>query len=111
MAVRRMIEASEVVQVHSLPVASLDLDLSSERWNLREGQASMVLGVDVIRPGGLRPDRGRKSLGVSLPSGNGPVVYAVGSQFNGRGLRRDTVVLNSLRDTVIHELTGGQYTS
>lgn len=50
------------------------LNLGVPLWRLKDGEASEVLGVDVVEPKRLRPDRGRKPLGVyfgNLPTGRG----------------------------------------
>lgn len=64
--------------------ARVELDLTSAPWHLRDGQASVVVGLDVTRTGGIRPGGGRKMLGVSLPVADRDVTAAGGIAFRGR---------------------------
>jgi hypothetical protein len=53
-----------LIHTHNLANVNLALDNTSERWFLQDGQASIIKGRDVTRPGTLAADRGRQSLGV-----------------------------------------------
>lgn len=63
--------------------SELAFDLSSEPWTLPSGAASMKLGADVIRPGGIRTAPGRRPVGVSV-AGEGPITSAFALEWEGR---------------------------
>ncbi len=60
--------------VHTSLITELpDLDLSSPLWRLKDGEASEILGMDVVFVGTFRSDRGRKPIGVSIPEADRPI--------------------------------------
>lgn len=77
-------QGDEILHIFDLTDPEVELDLSREPWNLKENQVSELVGMDVTRPGGMRPDRGRKNLGVSLPTADLPVINAESSELFGR---------------------------
>ncbi|KPL09552.1 hypothetical protein AMJ71_06175, partial [candidate division TA06 bacterium SM1_40] len=54
--------------VHTADLSRVpDLDMTSPRWNLSDGQASEVLGLDVVTPGNFyQPEFGRMPVGGTL---------------------------------------------
>lgn len=84
MAVRSARRGSVAVHLNDLADPNLRLDLTSPLWELKDGQVSEALGVDVVLPGRIRPDRGRKPVGVSLPESDRPVSSAQGLDVSGR---------------------------
>ncbi len=83
MPLQRTIESDDVIYNLDLVDPNLQLDLSSEPWNLKDGQASYVAGMDVLKPGGIRSARGRLPVGSSLAVADQPVVDAHGLDFTG----------------------------
>lgn len=61
---------------HSQLWADANLDLTREPWLLQDGDASVLIGVDVTRPGVFRPDRGRFPVGTSIPAADRPLTGA-----------------------------------
>lgn len=53
---------------YDLTDPNLDLDLTSDPWNLQVGQASIVRGLDVIHRGRIAPAGLRKPLGTTNPN-------------------------------------------
>lgn len=85
----------EIVLQYALGDPNVELDLSAEPWNLlAERQASVLIGVDVTRTGGLRSAGGRRSLGVSLDTDDQNASAAQGLDVYGRtGIRyRDKAI-------------------
>ncbi len=70
--------------VYELADPRVNLDLSSERWFLTDDQASVMVGRDVIRPGSLRIEGGRRPVGVTIPVADQPIVAAYGIDFKAR---------------------------
>ena len=68
-----------IIHDYDLAAEVMQLDLTSDRWALQDGQASVVLGLDVTAPGTTRPDRGRRPVGCVLPADSGSVTSACGS--------------------------------
>jgi len=68
------------------------LDVDSPQWQLQEGQASVVVGLDVVRRNRFRPERGRRGVGLSLPEGEGPATTAF-------PVNSDTLVSQRIRGT------------
>lgn len=67
MPIEQYIDGEAAVQVQRFTDAKLNL--TSARWALGEGEASVVLGLDVTRRGVFQPERGRRTVGVFKPSG------------------------------------------
>lgn len=88
MALRKIQNGDEVIHVFDLDDPNVPLDVSSDPWNLPLGSASILQGVDILRPGSLRGAPLRKPIGVSLPADDRPVTYATGSMFQGRAAVR-----------------------
>ena len=94
----------EIIHLFDLANPQIGLDLTSDKWYLRPGQASMVLGRDVLRTGRFAPEGGRKPLGSSVPSADRPVSDAWGSAFSSAmGVRFSGVYQTTA-------VTTGQYT-
>src|SRR3990172_162043 len=81
-------EQDEVTLIEDLSDPNVELDLTSDPWNLVDKQASMIVGRDVIHIGRLAPDGGRKPVGSALPDDDQPAVEAFGSDSNSRNLVR-----------------------
>jgi len=66
--------------VHDVDVAESipNLNLTTPRYRLKKGEASIILGLDVIEPGHFRPDRGRKPLGATVPTADLPLTMVEG---------------------------------
>jgi len=79
MPVKTVKQHEGLIHRHNLSHAP-HLDLTSPVWNLQDGQASEVFGLDVVSPNRFRPDRGRKPVGVSIPEGDRPLTC--GGEFN-----------------------------
>lgn len=73
-----------LVHTHSLADPDVQLDLTADRWNLNDRQASVMIGRDVITPGVFGPDGGRRPTGVFIPSVDRPITEAFGMDFFGR---------------------------
>lgn len=80
---------------------NLLLDMSSSPWALKDGQASILLGLDVVAIKAYQPDRGRKSIGVSIPEADRPITSVI--PVNAEALvAEDVFFFNSLQnDTVL----------
>jgi hypothetical protein len=62
----------------------LMLDLSASPWNLGPGESRMILGRDVVHPGRIAPDGGRKPVGCSIPLADRPLTSVIECAFEGR---------------------------
>lgn len=61
---------------HTQRWVDANLDLTREPWLLQDGDASVLIGMDVTRPGVFRPDRGRFPVGTSIPLEDRPLTGA-----------------------------------
>ena len=82
MAVKIYQKGGTQIRTYELSGA-IDLNLTAQRSRLREGSASVLLGLDNTRPGMLRSANPRKPLSVSSPDG-ADIVFAQGSDISGR---------------------------
>lgn len=85
---------NEVIHLHRLE-PSLQLDLTSPVYQLKEGQASKVVGLDVITPNSIKPVNRRRSLRLSLPEEDRPVTTVEPLSLHSLTSARYTGVLNS----------------
>jgi len=82
MPVQSFSEGDELYHIFDLADPNLELDLTSDPWNLAVGQASEIVGLDVVHTGRLAPDGGRKPIGLAHPD-SGALVSAAGSGMYG----------------------------
>jgi hypothetical protein len=91
--------------IHDLPGIVPELDLTADPWNLTEGQASVVDGVDVTTAKGLRIAPPRQPVGATLSEFvTDTVTEAFGSQMNAPCPRR---LADTIKQTI--EVTGLDY--
>jgi len=90
---RKRSEGDDAVVDYDISVHDADLNVTLERWALAEPQASVVLGRDVTVLGTMRPDRGRRPIGVAPVSD--AICWAEESTFSGRASR---VLMDRWRD-------------
>ena len=64
--------------IYDLTSPEVKLDLTKDRSLLKEPEVSEYTGFDILRRGVLRPERGRKPVGISIPVADQPIVSAVG---------------------------------
>lgn len=76
-------QGAVIRHTHRLESPDLALDLSADPWNLKDGEASFLLGLDVNLPRGFQPDRGRRSIGVSLDEEDRPLTSVIESDTEG----------------------------
>lgn len=88
MPVQQFKEAGEVVHLHDLAKSNSHLDLTSERWNLNDGQASRLIGVDVTALGSFRTDRQRIPLNTGLSRPRGSITDAWSITLSGLAVTR-----------------------
>ena len=71
------LEQSEVYHRHDLAIPGLVLNLTADPWVLNpEREAPVFIGRDVVHPGVIGPDGGRRSIGVSIPVADRPITDA-----------------------------------
>lgn len=76
-------QAGEQYILVNLADPSLQLNLSADPWNLDpRAEAPVILGRDVLVRGSLRPEGGRKPIGVSIGSSDRPLTAAMPSTLN-----------------------------
>jgi len=85
---------SDEVLIHAdMSDPNVDMDLTSDPWNIPPELASEILGRDVLRRGRIAPDGGRRPLGVTNPDSD-DLVDAWGIDFKGlSGVRYSDVYL------------------
>lgn len=71
---------------HQFATGDLELDLTSERSDLSDGQASVVIGRDVVNRNRLAKAPGRKPVEIvtGIPVADQPLTTAIESDFHGR---------------------------
>lgn len=71
---------------HKFATGDLELDLTSQRGDLSDGQASVVVGRDVLNRNRLAKAPGRKPVAIStgIPAEDQPLTTAIESDFHGR---------------------------
>lgn len=70
---------------HELATGNLELDLTAQRGDLSDGQASVVIGRDVLNRNRLAKAPGRKPVAISegIPAEDQPLTTAIESDFHG----------------------------
>ena len=63
---------------------ALMLDLTNSPWLLGPKRSDMIVGMDVVRPGRISPDTGRRPVGCSIPSADRPLTSVIECSFTGR---------------------------
>lgn len=62
MSRQQFAESDQIHHVYGVDATALKLNLTAQRGRLREGEFSVLKGLDVIHPGRLAPDGGRKPI-------------------------------------------------
>lgn len=71
----------EIRHTYQLADPDVQLDLTSDPWNIKNDSASVVVGRNILHPGVLGPEGGRFPVGCSVPSEDRPIVSAHGLEF------------------------------
>lgn len=66
---------SSLLHRHVFDEPNLELRQTESPWALKDGQASDILGLDVITDRGFRPDRGRRPIPELLDAEDRPLVW------------------------------------
>lgn len=77
MAVKTGQDSNGLRHVHDLSSPGIVLDLTASPWFLQDGEASEILGLDVVPPRSFQPDRGRKPVGVTIPVADRPLTSLI----------------------------------
>ena len=74
-------QSAKNVRVYQLANPMVQLDVTSDPWNVDKDSASLVIGRNVVHPGVFGPEGGRFPVGSSIPESDRPVVAAFGLDF------------------------------
>ena len=78
MPVKTIQSGDSLLHIHDLSSPEVKVDVTKDRAILREPEVSEYTGFDILRRGSLRPERGRKPVGISVPIADQPIVSAIG---------------------------------
>jgi len=103
---------SSLLHINDLSSPAVKLDVTKDRALLKEPEVSEFTGYDILRRGILRPERGRKPAGISIPVADQPIVSAVGLSDLASVVRnhRYSVDLDEL-GILVKTTTSGSYVS
>lgn len=112
MPVQVIQSGDSLLHIHDLSSPVVKVDVTKDRAILREPEVSEYTGFDILRRGSIRPERGRKPVGIAVPVSDQPIVSAVGlSAFSSVIRNRRYSVDNNELAIRANAADAGTYTS
>lgn len=98
MAIKSGQDDNGLIHVHDLSSSRIALDLTASPWFLQDGEASEILGLDVVSPRSFRPDRGRKPVGVTIPTADRPLTSLIETNVETLIAAQDSFRVQTMED-------------